>query len=84
MRCRQGQATRKKRLKFVTLNIYCFYTFKTFANAKEEMRQNRPLQNHNIVSRDLSRLRTGCAIMFCRKELVNAFMRNGSAFVLCL
>jgi len=39
MRCRQGQATRRKRFKFVTLNIYCFYIFKTFVNAKEEMRR---------------------------------------------
>jgi len=39
MSCRQGQATRRKRFKFVTLNIYCFYTFKIFVNAKEEMRQ---------------------------------------------
>jgi len=39
MRCRQGQATRRKRFKFVTLNIYCFHTFKTFVNAKEEMCQ---------------------------------------------
>jgi len=35
MCCRQGQATRRKRFKFATTNIYCFYTF---VNAKEEMR----------------------------------------------
>ena len=28
MRCKQGKATRRKRFKFVTLNIYCFYAFK--------------------------------------------------------
>jgi len=39
MRYRQGQATRRKRFEFVTLNIYCFYTFKTFVNAEEEMHQ---------------------------------------------
>jgi len=39
MRWRQGQATRRKRFKFVTLNIYCFIHSKIFVNAKEEMRQ---------------------------------------------
>jgi len=37
MRCRQGQATRRKRFKLVTLNIFCFYTFK---NIRECQRGN--------------------------------------------
>ena len=39
MRCSQGKATRSKRFKFVTLNIYCFCTLKKFVIAKEEKRQ---------------------------------------------
>jgi len=76
MRCRQGQATRRKRLKFVTLNIYCFYSFK---NIRECQRGNASKAvdhcNIAIVSLDLSRLRTGRAIMLCGKELVNACVR---------
>jgi len=76
MRCRQGQATRRKQFKFVTLNIYCFYTFK---NIRECQRGNasRAIDRCStaIVSRDLSRLRTSRAIMLCGKELVNPSMR---------
>jgi len=36
MRCRQGQATRRNRFKFVTLNIYYFCTFKIFVNTKRK------------------------------------------------
>jgi len=36
MRCRQGQATRRKRFKFVTLNIYCY----TLKNIRECQRGN--------------------------------------------
>jgi len=76
MRCRQGKATRRKRLKFVTLNIYCFYTFK---NIRECQRGNGSKAidhcNNAIVSRDLSRLRTSRAIMICGKELVNTCVR---------
>jgi len=77
MRCRQGQATRRKRFKFVTLNIYCFYTFK---NIRECQRGNAPKAidrcSTAIASRDLSRLRTSRAIMLCGKELVNAWIRT--------
>ena len=52
MRCRQGKATRRKRFKFVTLNIYSFCTFKKFVIAKEEMRQScRPLKHRSSVTR---------------------------------
>ena len=44
MLCTQGQATRIKRFKFVTVNIYCFLHLKIFVNAKEE-----PLQHLNSV-----------------------------------
>jgi len=76
MRCKQGKATRRKRYKFVTLNIYCFYTFK---NIRECQRGNssKAIDHWNIatVSRDLSRLRTSRAIMLCGKELVNTCVR---------
>jgi len=77
MRCRQGQATRTKRFKFVTLNIYCFCTFK---NIRECQRGNvsKAIDSCSTAkaSRDLSRLRTGRAIMLCGKELVIACMRT--------
>jgi len=77
MRCRQGQATRRKLFKFVTLNVYCFYTFK---NIREWQRGNaaKAIDHCNIaiVSRDLSRLRTSRAIMLCGNELVNTCMRT--------
>jgi len=70
IRCKQGKATRRKRLKFVTLNIYCFYTFK---NIRECQRRNASKTidhcNITIVSRDLSRLRTSRAIMLCGRSL---------------
>ena len=81
MRCRQGKATRRKRFKFVTLNIYCFYTFK---NIRECQRGNasKAIDHCNIaiVSRDLSRLRTSRAIMLCGKELVNTCVREEMHF----
>jgi len=77
MRCKQGKATRRKRFKFVTLNIYCFYTFK---NIRECQRGNasKTIDHCNIavVSRGLSRLRTSRAIMLCGKELVNTCVRG--------
>ena len=47
------------------------------------VRSERPLQNHNSVMR-FKQVENRSHIMFCGKELVNAFMRNGSAFALCL
>jgi len=77
MHCRQGQATRRKRFTFVTLNIDCFYTFK---NIRECQRGNasKAIEHCNtaMVSRVLCRLRTSRAIMLCGKELVNAWMRT--------
>ena len=76
MRCRQGHATRGKWFLVVTINIYCFHTFK---NIRECYRGNASKSVDRcsiaIVSRDLSRLRTSHAIMLYRKELaVNACM----------
>ena len=77
MRCRRGQATKRKRFEFVTLNIYCFYTFK---NIRECQRGNAPRAidrcSTAVVSRGLSRLRTSCAVMLCGKELVNPCTRT--------
>ena len=76
MRCRQGKATRRKRFKFVTLSIYCVYTFK---NIRECQRRNasKAIDNCNIaiVSQDLSRLRTSHVIILCGNELVNTCVR---------
>ena len=76
MLCRQAKATRRKRFKFVTLNIYCFYPFK---NIRECQRGNasKAIDHCNIaiVSRDWSRLRTSRAIMLCGKEIVNTCVR---------
>jgi len=83
MRCRQGQASRTKRFKFVKLNIYCFYTFK---NIRECRRGNASKAidrcNTAIVLRDLSRLRTSRAIMLCGKKTHQYMRENGNAFVL--
>jgi len=85
MRCRLGQATRRKWFKFVTLNIYCFYTFR---NIRECQRGNASKAidrcSTAIVSRDLSRLRTSRTIMLCGKELiVNSCMRT-EMHLLCI
>jgi len=76
MRCRQGKATRRKLFKFVTLNIFCFYTFK---NIRESQRGNasKAIDHCNIaiVSGDLSRLRTSRAITLCGKGLVTICVR---------
>jgi len=49
----QGQATRRKWFKFVTLNIYCFYTFKKhlWMPKRKCLKSYRPLQNRNSVTR---------------------------------
>ena len=84
MRCRQGKATRRKRFKFVTLKIYCFYTFK---NIRECQRGNasKAIDHCNIalVSRDLSRLRTSvCQSCFAEKNsLIHAWERKCICFV---
>jgi len=53
MRCRQGQATRRKRFKFVTFDIYCFYTFKKYSwmPKRKCVRSCRLLQHRNSVMR---------------------------------
>ena len=53
MCCRQGQATKRKRFKFVTLNIYCFYTFKKHSRMPKRkcVKSYRLLQNRNSVTR---------------------------------
>jgi len=75
--CLQWQATRRKRFKFVTLNIYCFYTFE---NIRECQRGNASKAvdhcNIAIVSRDLSWLRTSRAIMPCGNELADTGVRT--------
>ena len=74
---KHGKATRRKRFKFVTLNMYCFYTFK---NIRECQKGNasKAIDHCNIavVSRVLSGLRTSRAIILCGKELVNTFVRE--------
>jgi len=76
MHCKQGKATRRKWFKFVTLNMYCFYTLKKI---RECQRGNvsKAIDHCNIaiVSRDLNRLITSYAIMLCGKELVNTYVR---------
>jgi len=49
MRCRQRQATRRKRFKFATSNIYCFYTYKKhlWISKRKCVKSYRPLQNRN-------------------------------------
>ena len=76
MRCRQGKATRRKRFKFVTLNIYCFYTFKNICECQRG-NASKAIDHCNIaiVSRDLSRLRTSGDITLCGKELVTKCVR---------
>jgi len=76
MSWRHGQGTRRKRFKFVTLNIYWFYTFKNIRECQGGYASKTTDScNAAIVSRDLSRLRTSRAIMHCGKELVNTCMR---------
>jgi len=56
MRCRQGQATRRNRFKFVTLNIYYFCTFKIFVNTKRKcVKSYRTLQRETNSGQGLSR-----------------------------
>jgi len=74
MQCRQSQANRRKWFRVIKWNIYCFHTFKNICVCQRGTASKAvDCCSTPMVSRDLSRLRTSCAIMLCVKELaVNA------------
>ena len=84
MRCRQGQASRTKRFKFVKLNIYCFYTFK---NIRECRRGNASKAidrcNTAIVLRDLKQVENQSRNHALRKKnsSIHAWERKCICFV---
>ena len=82
MSCRQGQATRRKRFKFVTLNIYCFYTFKIFVNAKEEMRQKLQTTAHRNSVKRFKRVENQSHNHALLKRTRQCRHEKGNAFVL--